>query len=188
LVGTIPALACSNMYLLPVRHTRKSPRFFCALPPSYPRSVSVSPLSGTLSNVIHCSHTCDEDVGRMGEESTDPGVPGSLSNHTASVVIRWWSAWLTKMVQHEGRCRNGIWDNRATYGHCRYIVVSESHPKHKVSDCCDSGIACRQHPGSTGMSSIDECGQVGVGYPVSRNNGLRGAGLSGLSAPRSVRG
>ncbi len=39
--------------------------------------MSVSPLLATGGNVAHCSHSCNMDVGRMGEESPAPSFPDS---------------------------------------------------------------------------------------------------------------
>ncbi len=99
----------------------------------------MSQLLATTGNAVHCSHTCDKDVGHMGEESPDPSVPGSLSNRTVSVLIRRGPLRSPRWPKPKGLYRGSIYDNRARYFHSRYVVNSNWHSKPEFINCLAVG-------------------------------------------------
>ncbi len=111
----------------------------------------MSQLLATTGNVAHCSYSCDKDVGHMGEESPDPSVPGSLSNRTASVLIRRRPLDSPRRPKPEGLFRSSIYGNRARYVHSAYVVNSKSHPKQEFIDCLAEGSPVTSIPG------VEEC-------------------------------
>ena len=107
----------------------------------------MSQLLATTSDVVHCSHTCDKDVGRMGEESPDPSVPGSLRNRTVSVLIRRGPLDSPRWPKPKGLYRSSAYDNRARYVHSGCVVNSKSHSKQEFIDCLAAGSPVISIPG-----------------------------------------
>src|SRR6266404_123408 len=139
---------------------------FATITCSERKCVSYPQLSATTGKAVHCSHTCDKDVGHMGEELPDPSVPGSLSNRTVSVLIRRGPLHSPRWPKPKGLYRNSIYDNHSRYVHSVYVVNSKSHSKQEFINCFAVGSPVISIPG------VEVC--QGWGHrPVSRNNNLR---------------